>query len=189
MAYVWGLTHHRTISDSTFNWKRDLWIFSIQLVAAGATAIACVRLGTSNWLALTLGMAVILLLPVYHMVAWENYSNHSQLDQVRYVLNNSGRSDQVLDGFTGVGAFREQAFPYFLAYDVQRIVPKNERRDLERRLQDGSLRPELVILDWNLRDFLGNETVTEMRRDYVDGYRRPEYIPYEPELQLILKRR
>lgn len=78
--------------------------------------------------------------------------NGTQLELIRYVQEHTKPTDTVMDGWTGLGVFRPHAFFYsFLHGEVRAMLTDDDRRRLLSGLESGSIRPELVVLDRDLR--------------------------------------
>jgi len=78
--------------------------------------------------------------------------NTPQLQLIRYVQEHTKPTDTLLDGWTGLGVFRPHAFYYsFFHSEVRAMLTDEDRSELLSGLEKGTISPELVFLDRNLR--------------------------------------
>jgi hypothetical protein len=78
--------------------------------------------------------------------------NTPQLELIRYVQEHTKPTDTLLDGWTGLGVFRPHAFYYsFFHSEVRAMLTDEDRSELLSGLEKGTISPELVFLDRNLR--------------------------------------
>jgi hypothetical protein len=84
--------------------------------------------------------------------------NTEVLGEIRYVLNNTSATDTCMDGWTGLGVFRQHAsFYWFLPQDLRAMLSESTKHDLAVNLRSGSIAPKLIFYDYNLKD-LSDET-------------------------------
>jgi hypothetical protein len=76
-----------------------------------------------------------------------------QIEEMRYIMENTAPTEKIMDGYQGSGVFRPQAyFFWYLGYDIrQRLTDKNKQLLLED-LYTGSISPKLILFDKNLRE-------------------------------------
>jgi hypothetical protein len=99
-----------------------------------------------------------------------------QLDRLRYMVANTDPRDTVLDGFSGLGAFRPHAyFYYFLHDEIRTLLAGRALGRLLAELRDGTVAPDFVVAD---RDVLGlpAEVVAFLRDNYVPSGMAPLWV-------------
>jgi 4-amino-4-deoxy-L-arabinose transferase-like glycosyltransferase len=75
----------------------------------------------------------------------------STLAQVSSIAEITKSSDSVLDGWTGMGVFRPQAWYYgFVHLEIPPMIPQRDRELLMRGLESGEIRPKVIAKDDNL---------------------------------------
>ncbi|MCF7707872.1 MAG: glycosyltransferase family 39 protein [Verrucomicrobia bacterium] len=101
---------------------------------------------------LLIGIVVLQYQPVRHLPDVLGRSNEGQLEDLRFVFENSGPDELVMDGWRGMGVFRPHAFYYyFLHPEIRAMVPPDEWSEFIGRLESGDITPKLVVMDENLR--------------------------------------
>jgi hypothetical protein len=95
------------------------------------------------------------------------------LVRLRYILENSGPQDIVMDGFSGLGVFRPHAFFYFFLHDeIRALLEGREMTRLLGRLRDGLIAPAWLVRDDDL-DGLPREIVAFFEQNYERADVRP----------------
>ena len=80
-----------------------------------------------------------------------------QLEQIRYIVENTAPSDTVLDGFSGTGVFRPSAYFYWaLPWNITASLTDKIKQDLLSNLRSGAIAPALILLDRDLDRFSPN---------------------------------
>ncbi len=83
------------------------------------------------------------------IVSWRNWQN--PLEDALWVIDNTEPEATFLDGWTGAGVFRPQAWYYgFVHREIPPMISAAEREALMRDLESGAVRPELIAFDSNL---------------------------------------
>jgi len=102
-------------------------------------------------------LALLLIAVSINPYCWMLYeftlrSNDRQLHQMRVVLENTAPKDTVMDGRTGLGAFRPEAWPYSGGVDasVRALLTRQDRQRLLDDLRSGKIAPRVVLLDTDL---------------------------------------
>lgn len=95
------------------------------------------------------------------------HSNASQLAGIQFILYNSDAQDSVLDGWSGLGVFRDHAcYYYFLHSEIRHIFsPEYLSEDILAALRKNE--PKFVIFDSNIKD------ISERLTNYVKEYYAP----------------
>jgi 4-amino-4-deoxy-L-arabinose transferase-like glycosyltransferase len=76
-----------------------------------------------------------------------------QIDEMRYIIENTAPTDKIMDGYQGSGVFRPQAyFFWYLGYDIRQRLTDNDKQLLLEDLYTRSISPKLILFDDNLRD-------------------------------------
>jgi hypothetical protein len=92
-------------------------------------------------------------------------TNGGTLANIRYVLRNVSASETVLDGFSGEGVFRPNAYYYFFLHDeIRRIAHPDE---LMSGLRRGEIAPKLVLFDRHLQEW-SPDLAAFLRANYAD---------------------
>jgi hypothetical protein len=106
----------------------------------------------------TTALAILLIVASIYPVkqlhaAFYSSSNHDQLRDIRYVLENTSRDETVMDGQGGVGVFGPHAYFYWLLDpNIRVILSPEEKLKLLGALQRGEIAPKLINLDDALQD-------------------------------------
>lgn len=101
---------------------------------------------------LAAALALVSVQPLLLLQSIDKYKNTQQLEDLRWVMENTQPSDRVLDSWTGAGVFRLHAWFFFcLPEDVLAMIGPNERHQLLRDLRSGSIRPRLIVSEDALR--------------------------------------
>jgi len=94
--------------------------------------------------------------------------NWSTLQGVRWVVRNVGPSETTLDGYTGLGVFRPQAFFHQFFYaDPMAVQTEAEQRDVLESLRSGRALPKVAFLNWRLRSGVRPEVIAFLDRHYA----------------------
>jgi hypothetical protein len=120
-----------------------------------------------------LGLAVIAL--AVYPAQWTRWmraeGDSGQFAELRYVLTSTSPKAVVMDGWSGLGVFRQHAWYYWMLHPgVRAMLPAAAVNQLAADLRSGRVRPDLVILDENLRR-LSNPV-----RLYLESHYRPTGI-------------
>ena len=76
-----------------------------------------------------------------------------QIDEMRYIMENTAPTETVMDGYQGSGVYRPHAyFFWFLARNERSGISEKEKQQLLKDLNNGSIAPKLILFDQNLRD-------------------------------------
>jgi 4-amino-4-deoxy-L-arabinose transferase-like glycosyltransferase len=93
-----------------------------------------------------------LLLPISEFRASLKVRNQKQLAALKFVMENSSKSDLVMDGWRGMGVFRPHAFYYyFLHPEIRAMLPKDDLNEFLDGLEAGRIRPKLIVIDSNIQ--------------------------------------
>jgi len=102
--------------------------------------------------ALAVFSVMISLPPVKRSLDAFSWRNTDQIDQVAYVIDHTVPTDRFMDGFTGTGLFRPNAyFFWFLHVGIQNMLTGEEFRALLTALRTGKVKPDYIIFDKDLR--------------------------------------
>ena len=115
----------------------------------GAVAIACVLALVSRRQIDYACVAVMLAISMYsaqQLVWMAGLSNAEALSQMAIIHSTTTPTDQVMDGFTGVGWFRPQASFYWMTVPGIRMqIPPDEKSRMVTMLGDCGGQPKIVI--------------------------------------------
>lgn len=136
--------------------------------------------GTADWIGkrawqahfrdVGLGIAVLLLgvQPLSRFRETFDRGNWGTLQGIRYVLRNSAPYETTLDGFTGLGLFRPQAFYHHFHHPhVYALQTDGERQAMTDALVEGEVIPKLVFSTHYLREGVSPEMNAFVNAHYV----------------------
>jgi hypothetical protein len=147
-----------------------VWIYP-SLIAAGALAVALLPVYRRPVLALSAVLGVLAIYPVQWSTWLAALDDQRQYAAIRYVLDRSVPGATVMDGWTGYGVFRPHAWYYWMLHSgVRAGIPARDVAALEEDLVAGRIRPDLVVLDADLRRLSGR-IAAHVEAEY-DGRRR-----------------
>jgi hypothetical protein len=118
------------------------------LLAAGTELM----LRSKTEFALAAVLCALCLCPYY--LAREEFldDNGSILQPLRFVIENTSPTDTMMDGWTGIGAFRPHAYFYwFLNPEILSMLTAEQMDELLRDLQTGKIAPRYLVMDESLR--------------------------------------
>jgi hypothetical protein len=133
---------------------------------------------TRGWL-LAGAILPLLVLPVLYLGWSFGHRNDRQLARLRYVFEQTGPADPVLDGWLGTQVFRPHPLYYFFMHrELLGSLSESEKEAYLGPLESGRVRPALITLDDELRA-LGPRFSTFLRAHYAtsDGL---FYFPIGP---------
>jgi len=121
---------------------------------------------------LVVGTTIVLLArAVAELASASAYRNEAQLARLRYVLEHTGPTDTVLDGWLGTGVFHPQPLYYaFMHRELWASLPESEHEAYLGALESGKVKPALITADRDLLR-LGPRFVHFLYRDYVTDNR------------------
>src|SRR5262249_10619311 len=94
-------------------------------------------------LALVLFLVMVSVPSYIRMHSNFHWRNTEQLKEIQYIIDNTATTDTVMDGFTGTGVFRPDAYFYrILPWDVRLRLTEEDRHELLKNLQSGHIAPE-----------------------------------------------
>ncbi len=142
-------------------WEQYYLLFLPQIAILGADALVRgTRLilrrpaASSGAVAMVvLGAALFLLAPVRETLRpqWLR-TDEAKTRAIALVIDNSGPSDTVLDGYSGIGVFSPHAFRYFFLHaEMRQMLSAATVRELEAGLESGVIAPRFVSGDSHLR--------------------------------------
>ena len=71
---------------------------------------------------------------------------------MRFVMENTGPQDTVMEGWPVYGVFRAHAFFYFFPIqNVRSLMYKDKIREFAEELRSGAVRPKLIGFDTNIK--------------------------------------
>jgi len=118
----------------------SVWIAALGSIAVGwfvwyRWPARLERLVTFRHYALLCVLPALLMLPSQRIVAGGlRWTNRTQIERLRYLMDRSRPTDAVLDGFTGYGTFRPHAYFYYF------LLPELRAMLTERQLGDDVVR-------------------------------------------------
>jgi hypothetical protein len=149
----------------------------IAVLAAAAASVAALPLYRRAELAVAMLLVALVACPA-HDTGWMlNWRAPDQFARLRYILSSSSPKAVVLDGWSGYGVFRRHAWFYWMVHpEVRAMLPARAISELETGLETGSIRPDVVIFDPDLR------AVSERVDAFIESHYRPAdfediYVP------------
>lgn len=96
-----------------------------------------------------LGIVFFVVVEPLYFTSWKRVHAirkwHNPMDGVLWVIDNTEPSTSFLDGWTGAGVFRPQAWYYgFVHSEIPSMIPAEDREALMRGLESGAIRPQLI---------------------------------------------
>jgi 4-amino-4-deoxy-L-arabinose transferase-like glycosyltransferase len=103
------------------------------------------------------------LYPFNQILTETRTSNQEKLREISYVLEHTTPEDTVMDGWSGLGVFRDHAYYYYFVHKgIRPMMTKKERsEDVIRALREKNTR--IVIYDGNVRDLSASV------REYIEA--------------------
>ena len=150
------------------------------IVAVATLAVVLLPLYRRPALALCLVVVALAAYPAQWTRWMAEGGDRGQFAALRYVMANSTPDAVVMDGWTGYGVFRRHAWHYWMLQPgVRAMLPVEAIGRLEVDLESGRVRPDIVVLDENLRQ------VSKRVTDYLESHYQPTgigaiYIPRTP---------
>jgi hypothetical protein len=119
-------------------------------VALGSMGFAFMRAPTFALLFFLIGMSAGPFKRLYDALALSDTT--PQIEEIRYIVSNTTPTAVIMDGFQGSGLYRPHAYFYwFLPYNDRERLTDHEKQQLLGRLHSGSIAPQLILFDTNLR--------------------------------------
>jgi hypothetical protein len=123
-----------------------------------------------------LSIAVLLLsiVPLSRFRAAFDRGNWGTLQGIEYVLRNTSPRETTLDGFTGLGLFRPQAFYHHFQHPhAFALQSKEEHQDMLESLESGRALPKMIFWSHYLREAVTPEIAAFLERNYVESGLEP----------------
>ncbi|HXJ23685.1 MAG TPA: glycosyltransferase family 39 protein [Polyangia bacterium] len=121
---------------------------------------------------LALLLVPLSIMPVRSLIEAHRLNNQAQLAGLRQVFETTKPTDQVMDGWQGLGVFRPHPFYYSFFHDeLRQMLPRDELDGMMSDLETGRVRPRLIALDRNLRS-MGPRFLAVVQQRYTsrDGF-------------------
>ncbi len=119
-----------------------------------------------------LSIAVLLLsiVPLSRLRAAFDRGNWGTLQGIEYVLRNTSPGETTLDGFTGLGLFRPQAFYHHFQHPhAFALQSKGEHQAMLDALESGRVLPKMIFWSHYLREAVTPEIAAFLDRNYVES--------------------
>jgi hypothetical protein len=161
-------------------------VYPIAVVGA-VGAMLLIPLHRSRELALGAVLLVLSVYPAQWTIWMRAERDDGQSAALRYVLSHSGRDAIVMDGWSGLGVFRQHAWYYWMLHPgVRAMLPAGAVERLTSDLEAGRLRPDIVILDSHLMA-LSPEITRVLQARYRPSDVAPIYVPKAALAELAAK--
>jgi hypothetical protein len=122
-------------------------------------------------------LAAVLLLGIAPALRFRDAfgrGNWGTLQAIEYVIRNSSPRETTLDGFTGLGLFRPQAFfHHFQHPHAFALQSEEERRGMLEALESGRALPKMIFWSHYLRDAVTPEIDAFLSKHYVPSGLEP----------------
>lgn len=158
-------------------------LFSLYAASALEDLVALGARGLGKrfaWADGALLLAAVVLLSVVPLVRFRDAfdrGNWGTLQGITYVLRNSAPWETTLDGFTGLGLFRPQAFfHHFQHPHAFALQTEEEHREMLAALVSGRAFPKMIFWTHYLRDAVTPEMSAFLQKNYVPSGLEPILI-------------
>ena len=125
-------------------------------------AILAIWRGRRRYVVLFLVIGISLY-PFNQVLTHTESDDDERLERVKYILENTTADDTVLDGWSGLGVFRDHAYYYFFVHKGVRpmLTEKERSEDVINALREKNTK--IVIYDGNVRD------MSDSLREYIEA--------------------
>lgn len=107
-----------------------------------------------RWLrpSILLGIVFFVVVEPLYFTSWKRVQSIRQwrnpMEEALWVIDNTEPAASFLDGWTGAGVFRPQAWHYgFIHSEIPPMIPAEDREALMRGLESGAIHPQLIAKD------------------------------------------
>jgi len=129
---------------------RSPWIYPA-VVAAGVGGLVSVRWHRQSGLGLVVVLLALSLYPAQWTTWIRGEGDGGQFAELRFIQSTRANA-VVLDGWSGLGVFRQHAWYYWMLHPgVQAMLSRESVSRLESDILSGGVRPDVVVLDAQLR--------------------------------------
>jgi hypothetical protein len=104
-------------------------------------------------------LTIALLLIAMHLPTVNKFknrfkqSNEEQFKSIQYVIENSPADATFMDGWKGIGLFRQHAYFYWmLHHEIRGMLSETQKQQLLEDLETGRIDPLLINLDEDLKE-------------------------------------
>jgi hypothetical protein len=133
-------------------------LYPTAIFGAGLVMIVLARRGQRE-LALSAALLALALYPAQWTTWMRAEGDGGQFAALRFVEETTNPSSLVMDGWSGLGVFRQHAWYYWMLHPGVRAMLSHQAIDgLESELISGRIRPDVVVLDPHLRALSDNVT-------------------------------
>jgi hypothetical protein len=147
-------------------------LFSVFAAAALVDGTSQVRRAPN--LALLVALLLLSVVPLLRFRAAFARGNWGTLQAIEYVIRNSSPRETMLDGFTGLGLFRPQAFYHHFHYPHAFLLKtKEEHREMLAALESGRAMPKMIFWTHYLKEGITPEIAAFLEKHYVPSGLEP----------------
>jgi hypothetical protein len=123
---------------------------------------------------LLIAVLVLSIAPLARFRAAFDRGNWGTLQGIEYVLRNTSPRETTLDGFTGLGLFRPQAFYHHFQHPhAFALQSAEEHREMLEELESGRALPKMIFWSHYLREAVTPEIAAFLERNYVESGLEP----------------
>ncbi len=147
-------------------------LFSI--FAALSLVGLCARLTRGAELALLSAAILLSIAPAWRLRDAFDRGNWGTLQAIEYVIRNSSPWETTLDGFTGLGLFRPQAFHHHFQHPhAFALQSTEEHEEMLEALESGRALPKMIFWSHYLKDAVTPEIAAFLEKHYVSSGLEP----------------
>jgi hypothetical protein len=170
LSLILTLPLHTGMSYQHFLLVLPLFSIFAALGLAGLVA----RLSRGGEAALLAAVVLLGIAPALRFRDAFDRGNWGTLQAIEYVIRNSSPRETTLDGFTGLGLFRPQAFfHHFQHPHAFALQSEEERRGMLEALESGRALPKMIFWSHYLRDAVTPEIAAFLSKHYVPSGLEP----------------
>jgi hypothetical protein len=127
------------------------WLYPVAMVMGGASALLLAYAGRQSS-GLVVALVLLSVIPAQAMRWMAGVGDRGQFAELRYVMDHTPSDGVVLDGWSGYGVFRRHADYYWMLHaGVRAMLTPADVNRFVGQLSSGDVRPDVVILDKDLR--------------------------------------
>lgn len=123
----------------------------------------------SRWLKI-LAFAGLSIYGLRQSVKYWEWTNHETLNNLRYVYQRVGPTETLMDGWSGVGVFRPNAwYYYFLHTEIVYMLDRPQIQQLVAGFKAGTIAPKIIFLDEFIRA-ISPQLTDYLKQNYTSAF-------------------
>jgi hypothetical protein len=157
------------------SYQHFLLVLPLFSVFAGSALVdGTSRIRSAPNAALLVALLLLSVVPLLRFRAAFERGNWGTLQAIEYVIRNSSPRETMLDGFTGLGLFRPQAFYHHFHYPHAFLLKtKEEHREMLEALESGKAMPKMIFWTHYLKEGVTPEVASFLEKHYVPSGLEP----------------